>query len=278
MEIKMIKPHLIALDLDGTLLMSDGRIGPKTKEILKHLSDRGHHIAIATGRILALASSVPADLDLACHVVACNGAVVKDASSNTISEHTFRDDQITRLREVLDSEFIYYHFYSEDTIYATELKHTAKKFFDITRAKAGKSPLKVQVLSEVELDFSEANVFKFGIFQDGTYDFERVRRRLSQLEEFDTMFSAPSLLDIMLKGVSKWTGIEGLASSLAIDHENIIVFGDNENDSEMLIKAGVGVAMGNAEDSIKALAKYATESNDEEGIYTFLSQFSGLFD
>ncbi len=126
-----------------------------------------------------------------------------------------------------------------------------------------------------ELLDKNLNIYKFGIYEDGTYDFDRVRARLDAVDGIETVFSNVNLLDLMLTGVSKWSGLAELAESLNVDNGDVIVFGDNENDLEMIKGAGVGVVMGNAKEAIKSHANYVTTTNDEEGIYTFLEEYLG---
>lgn len=282
-----MEPYLIALDLDGTLLKSDMTIGEDTRKCLETLYRKGHAIAIATGRILKLAASVPTDLGFPAHVIACNGALVVHAHQGVIEAHSYTAPQRQALETALKQIEallkprqpwgLYYHYYSQDTIYASALAHTAAKFKAVSDGRAPQEQVGIQVLSEVGPGQLEAvTVYKYGIYRDGSYDFDRARAILDQLPGLSTMFSAPNLLDIMLTGVSKWSGIESLARHLAIPNARIMVFGDNENDLEMLTRAGVSVAMGNAAPEIKAVAKHVTATNDMEGIYTFLTNFFSM--
>mgnify|MGYP001350258792 CR=1 FL=1 len=275
-----MEPYLIALDLDGTLLRSDMTIGEKTKAILQKLHAKGHQITIATGRILKLAATVPTDLEMPAHVVACNGALVKHADHGIIAAHTYSDEQRQQLEQSLKQielalqptkpYGLYYHYYSEDTIYASALEHTAKKFAQVSSKRLESERVNLVILPAKS---RATNVYKYGIYRDGSYDFDKARNMLDQIPGLSTMFSAPNLLDIMRDGVTKWTGILELATHLGIPESRIMVFGDNENDLEMLEKAGVSVAMGNAAAEIKAVAKHTTETNDQEGIYTFLQSY-----
>lgn len=280
-----MKPYLIALDLDGTLLMSDMTIGSRTRHLLHQLQQQGHAITIATGRILKLAANVPGDLGFPTHVIACNGAIVQHADGTCIAAHAYSASQRRALEDVLEHIEallqpnqpwgLYYHYYSEDTIYASALVHTAQRFKAVSDQRAPEERVNIHILG-TDANHQPPKVYKYGIYRDGSYDFKAARAALDQLEGFATMFSAPNLLDIMLEGVTKWSGIAELAQHLGIPGERIMVFGDNENDLEMLQKAGISVAMGNAEPEIKAVAKHVTDTNDQEGIYTFLSKYFHL--
>ncbi len=119
---------IIALDLDGTLLLSDHTIGEKTKQKLHDLYKKGHHVTIATGRILQSATVIPEMLGFPCHLVACNGAVVFHREDQPIRSHTFKPALIRELIGIMQEEGIYFHLYTEDTIYCNRIEHTAKAF------------------------------------------------------------------------------------------------------------------------------------------------------
>jgi len=88
-------------------------------------------------------------------------------------------------------------------------------------------------------------------------------------EEYNVIRS----VEFMKKGCNKATGIEKLAQHLGISNEEIIAIGDASNDKEMIEYAGLGVAMGNAEDEIKMLANFITKSNEEDGVAYVINKF-----
>ena len=80
----------------------------------------------------------------------------------------------------------------------------------------------------------------------------------------------PAFTDITAKGADKGEGIRTMAEHLGLDFQNTIAFGDGGNDSSMIKAAGIGVAMGNALESLKAEADYTTTSVDNDGIMNAL--------
>ena len=83
----------------------------------------------------------------------------------------------------------------------------------------------------------------------------------------------PAFTDITAKGADKGEGIRALAAHLGLDPHYTIAFGDGGNDTSMIRAAGIGVAMGNALDSLKAEADYTTTSVDNDGILNALRHF-----
>ena len=83
----------------------------------------------------------------------------------------------------------------------------------------------------------------------------------------------PLFADIIHRNISKANGLEEIAKALDLQHEETMAFGDGGNDIPILHKAGIGVAMGNASDDVKAQADYITTSVDEDGVWNALRQF-----
>ena len=83
----------------------------------------------------------------------------------------------------------------------------------------------------------------------------------------------PTGIDIVARGSGKAAGIAQFIEEQGLDRSEIMAFGDGENDIEMLKYAGIGVAMGNAGDAVKAAADYVTDSVDENGIENALKHF-----
>ena len=90
---------------------------------------------------------------------------------------------------------------------------------------------------------------------------------------FPIVKGANGNLEMTNKNATKGFAVKGLCNALNIDHTNVMCFGDGENDIEMLEFAGIGVAMGNAEGEVKAVADYVTTDIDEDGVANALKHF-----
>jgi Cof subfamily protein (haloacid dehalogenase superfamily) len=93
--------------------------------------------------------------------------------------------------------------------------------------------------------------------------------------ELSAMFTAPYYYEFTPLGVDKTRAIKETFSVLGIDRSEVIAFGDAQNDQSMIEWAGIGVAMGNAVDEVRAVADYVTLSNNDDGIAAALEHFSG---
>lgn len=267
---------LIALDLDGTLLSSSHGVSTRTQELLKTLIDEGHIVTLATGRIFSSARAVAQTMGLKLNLIGCNGAVVYDGKAGYINRHTFSKAQAYTVIELMQKHDIYHHFYTIEDIYCNRLENTAKSYQDSLAYT--KHPHIRQVFVEPNLKVavdSGHDVYKFGICQDGSYDFDAVRAELENLDGLCTVFSNKKLLDVMLENINKWQAIAALMKLHGIAADDVITMGDSPNDIDMLTHAGVSVAMGNARPEVKAAAKHVTATNDQDGVYLFLKDYFG---
>ena len=95
-------------------------------------------------------------------------------------------------------------------------------------------------------------------------------------DEFTVVRSAPYFLEFLNKASSKGTGVKALGEYLGIKQEEIICIGDAGNDLDMILFAGLGVAMGNAFEEVKKAADYVTSNNEEDGVAHVIEKFIGI--
>ena len=111
-------------------------------------------------------------------------------------------------------------------------------------------------------------------YQDGEYlNRKEVKAYLQACPDINVVDGGFSNLEFTRTGVCKATGLEMLTEYLNISIENVMAIGDSENDIEMLETAGCGIAMGNALDSVKAVAKDVTLGNDEDGVAAAIEKY-----
>ncbi|HSN65928.1 MAG TPA: HAD-IIB family hydrolase, partial [Fusibacter sp.] len=118
-------------------------------------------------------------------------------------------------------------------------------------------------------------IYNIGLYHEDPATFEAIMTQLKAIEGLETCKSLETSFDVMANGVSKATGIEAIRNHFGIPIEDVIAFGDNENDIDMISYAGVGVAMSNATTELKAIANFVTVSNDEDGLVYALDKLIG---
>lgn len=262
-----MKPHLIVLDLDGTLLTDQKVISLKTKLTLNKAMEAGHEVMIATGRPYRSSETFYKELGLTTPIVNFNGAFVHHPTNNhwgtyhtpiglnvvhevVESMHNFDFHNI--VAEVLDDVYVHHHDeqlmdifrFGDPTITTGDLRNYLKT--DPTSILIHAPYERVQEIHD-HLSSVHAEVID--------------HRR----------WGAPwHVIEIVKSGMSKAVGLNRVSKSMGIARENIIAFGDEDNDLEMIDFVGVGVAMGNAIDSLKNIANEITLTNNDDGIAELL--------
>ena len=92
-------------------------------------------------------------------------------------------------------------------------------------------------------------------------------------EKYTVVRSTPYFLEFLNKEVNKGTGVKLLADHLRVKQEEVMTFGDAENDLDMIVYAGMGVAMANGFEEVKEAANYITDSNEEDGVAKAIEKF-----
>lgn len=257
---------VIVSDLDGTLLNHEVRVTENTHEILQMLRKQGYKIGVATGRPLFSAkASVPhleEEFDFA---VTNNGGNVYDFAKKTEHEQYPLSGElvleiIERFRPLGANPILYL-----DGKMVTEREdHYNKKI---------RNMLDMEFVDDMKKQVRESHA-KI-IFSATPEVVEKMQAyNASHPDSRYNMFkSQTELVEFVDPRVNKEVGIEYYCQEYGIELSEVMAFGDNDNDYEMVKAAGVGVAVKNATDKVKSVADYITESNQDEGVYRFLLDY-----
>lgn len=262
-----MKQHLIVLDLDGTLLTDQKVISEKTKRTLGKAIETGHQVMIATGRPFRSSEVYYNELGLNTPIVNFNGAFVHHPTDpNWGTFHT--PISLDVVHEVVESmhDFDFHNIVAEvlDDVY---LHYHDEKLMDIFRF-GDPSITTGDLRNYLKVDPTSM------LIHAPVEKVQSIHEHLSSVhaEVIDhRRWGAPwHVIEIVKSGLSKAVGIDRVSKSLGIAKENIIAFGDEDNDLEMLEYAGLGVAMGNAIEPLKNIANEITLTNNEDGIAELL--------
>ena len=262
--------------MDGTLLNSNGLVSERNKRALKKLEENKVHVAIATGRIYTSAMIYAKYLDIITPIIACNGAIVKDLHDNSIIyESHIETEDCFKVFDLCKENKLYFHFYTENTFYTEKMAFSSLKYFEWNKTMKEEEQINIQIIHdpyELVSHFNE-KVYKIQINSDDMELLENTRKSLERIETLEISKSWHNNVEIMRNGVNKGNAVMHLAKSLGVKQEEVVCIGDNENDIGMLTYAGLGVAMGNAEEIVKKSANYVTTSNDEYGVAVAIEKF-----
>ncbi|WP_088012085.1 Cof-type HAD-IIB family hydrolase [Gottfriedia acidiceleris] len=265
--------HLIALDLDGTLLTDEKTISERTLKVIYELKNQGHEVCISTGRPFRASKMYYDQLKLTTPIVNFNGAYVHHPLDDSWGVY-HESLPLEVAKEVISScrEYELKNMYAEimDDVYADKHQEEIIPLFHYLKEDIIHGDL-VKNLTQAPtcllIDSEESHVAS-------------IREHLSNVhaEVIDhRRWAAPHhIIEIVKAGMNKAIGLQKVASFYNIPRKNIIAFGDEDNDLEMIEYAGHGVAMENAIHQLKNIANHTTLSNQEDGIAIFLEDFFNL--
>jgi Cof subfamily protein (haloacid dehalogenase superfamily) len=283
----MIK--LLALDLDGTLLNSQGKIPDANKEAIRAAEEKGVLITIATGRRFRDALPVGLELELNAPLVTHNGGLLKFAGSLETVAYSLieKDTSLEILRVGKD--------FGGDALVSVDPEGEGVLLYD--RVSLDNVPLQKYIYWSKRLHGpgAEESVIRVDSLEDVLEDqriihisfsgsCESMRNMKSVLESelgasvniLATIYPLLdfTLIDILPPDASKGHGIKKLAAMNGLTAEQVMAMGDNFNDLEMLEFAGTPVVMGNADPSLLENPEfYTTVSNDESGVSAAIHRF-----
>lgn len=265
----MEKIKLIISDLDGTLLTSQNCPSTETIEEIKRMKKRGILFGIATGRDIA---SVTAHWEawgfegLLDFMVASNGNETKDFILGTESVSDMLDKAY--IKEVVDSYRemnLNYAIYENGKIKTNYENALIKKF-------SGLEGLPYFVVDESQLWECDATKLLIVISPQLMPVVKKHYDENLTGREYYGIQSGTYLFEFLNKDASKSNGLMRILEQHNLSMDNVLTFGDADNDAEMIKKSGVGVAMGNASERTKSCADAITEDNNHDGIAKFLRE------
>jgi Cof subfamily protein (haloacid dehalogenase superfamily) len=261
---------LIATDIDGTLLRSDGTVSARSAEVLARITARGGHVALVTGRPVRWLAYVYRQLRAPLPIAICaNGAVVYDPDTDEV----LRADPLApellvrvcaRIREVLP-DVVFAVEIADSRMMRREAGYTPRWDADDHTVRAVVDPGELLGAPAVKLLARSAG--------DPDELTATVVACLEGLAEA-THSSSSGLVEISATGVTKAAGLTWLCQRLGVTPDEVLAFGDMPNDVPMLSWAGRAVAVANAHPAAKAVAHEVTLSNDEDGVAAYLESLA----
>jgi Cof subfamily protein (haloacid dehalogenase superfamily) len=258
----------IALDMDGTILDKEYRISPEVARVLGLCRKLGKKVVISTGRVYSSAAKHVEAMGGADGFVCSNGADVYSGGSIPIFEKHMDETLSRKLVDISRRYNTHFHaFIGDDWYYEQE-----KSYTDFYTRRSGLSGHRANFDGFATLGFTKC------MFLDDHDRLEAIARDLRRElgDRLQIMYSSPFMLEVVVEGVNKATGLSVCVGHWGGSLDQTIAFGDAGNDEEMLLASGVGVAMGNAEDALKAKADFVAPSVDESGVAVFLEDFFRL--
>ena len=261
--------RMVALDLDGTLVNDVLTVSPRVQSVIQALVNTTDiRVVVATGRMYSSAKPFAEKLGIHEPIIAYQGALIRSQSASTPT--LFHQPMEQEIAQSIVAWFAQYpdcflNVYRDETIYTTPNNTFAREYARLS----GIEPEYVDDIAQVVAEDAPSKFL--GIFEADSHG---MLAKLANDFGGDIHYcqSRRNFLEMIHRDVSKWTAIRHLADDWGIEPENILTIGDQENDLQMLKHAGVGVAMGNGPEHVKAVAKLHTASITDEGAALILER------
>ena len=257
----MVKARLIALDMDGTMLDGEGRLTARIKEAFRAAQLGGIKIVAATGRMYPSAMIHLREAGIKSASIFYNGALIRDtADGRTIYERRLGEGLTAEILNFFRKHGWYVQVYSDDRLIVVDDGDERCRYYENICGQ--KAVAYGEKFWESGLDSSKL----LGISFDGA-EFRKICEEVRGAfgERIYQATSWGSFVEIVHPAVNKAKALARVCDNYGIPREETIAIGDSGNDVEMIKWAGIGVAMGNSKDGVKAVADVIAPPNTEEG-------------
>jgi Cof subfamily protein (haloacid dehalogenase superfamily) len=269
----MTLPALIACDVDGTLFDENETITPRTRDAIRAAVAAGAQFVVATGRPPRWIRPVVEALGFAPIAVCANGAVLYDpATDRVVSARTLSVDALAELAEVATRVIPGAGLAVERIGERAHDSATPQFISSPGYEHAWLNPDNTEVSVD---DLLSAPAIKLLIRKSGARSQDMAAELAKHVGiEGDITYSTNNgLVEIVPLGISKASGVEGIAKPQGIGSDEVLAFGDMPNDIPLLRWAGHGVAMGNAHPDVLAAADEVTSPNSDDGVGRVLERW-----
>lgn len=257
---------IIALDLDGTLLRSDQTISDYSKETLKKVREAGHQVLIATGRPYRMAVDYYRQLELDTPMICFNGALTlmpDQAWSHELSRHIDRRYLFDLLKRTEDFEldFIASEYRRKFFVTLDKKELIDPRLFGLDELDDRFALLPERITSDPNALLAQtSNADRYAIA-------DAIKAHFNHEIEVDSWGGPLNILEFAPKGVHKAFALQHVLRVMGKAAQDLVAFGDEHNDTEMLALAGQGYAMQNASPVLLDFADHqTTETNDQDGV------------
>ena len=279
---------LIAIDLDGTLLNSNGVVTQETKETLQKIISKNINVVLASGRMIDSMKTFANEIGCKKYLIAGNGSIIYDIEKDAIIYKNFlTKEKVLDVIKICEENSIYYNIYTDKEILATALKYNVLYYNKENLNREEKDRTKINIVSnmyEYVQNLENENFLKMTICDEDRLIFNSIIRKIRQIKGVDvldvehmsrkiitqgteTFEISYAYTEVSAQNVDKWEAIKYILGQDKLTQEEVIAIGDNINDKIMIQNAGLGIAMKDSTPVVKEVANIVTEqSNNEDGV------------
>lgn len=261
---KKINYPLIVSDFDGTLVHKDGTISNENKEKISAYIQAGGKFAVSTGRLPAGILPRVRELGLTGMVCCCQGAIIMDIETGQpILEGKLPYETTLAIVEKMEELNLHIHLYDAWEYYSNRDDDGLKFYEKAVRVKAKLVTDRPMSQFVKENHFQSYKILAMVEEKDNARIIQEIKK--ADFVGCEVTKSDNFLVEVINANYSKGTAVEYLANYYQIPLKKTIAIGDQHNDLPMIERAGLGIAVHNADESLKAKADYVTDRAHEEG-------------
>ena len=275
--------QLIASDMDGTLLNEKMEISKENIAAIKKAQAAGIKFMVATGRSIEEAMPILNAAEITCQFITSNGAQIFDEDGQNISTVGIERDGLRQVVAILRRHQLYFELFTDQggftensearlTTVAQWLKSTSPTLSEaqaLDIAKAHMTTLPIHDVANFDEVLANTSLMILKVFVMANIDTPSLlsaKAELLKISGLSITSSGANNIEVNHCDAQKGQALTKVADKLGIPLTAVAALGDNFNDVSMINAAGVGIAMGNAETDVKAIASYTTLSNIENGV------------
>ncbi|MBT9251162.1 Cof-type HAD-IIB family hydrolase [Bacillus halotolerans] len=267
--------QLLALNIDGALLRSNGKIHQATKDAIEYVKKKGIYVTLVTNRHFRSAQKIAKSLKLDAKLITHSGAYIAEKIDAPFFEKRISDDHTFNIVQVLESYQcnirLLHEKYSignkkkvNSNLLGKALIHPSDPIFYPVQF--------VESLSDLLMD-EPVSAPVIEVYTEHDIQQDITETITKAFPAVDVIRVNDEKMNIVPKGVSKEAGLALVASELGLGMEDVVAIGHQQDDLPMIELAGLGVAMGNAAPEIKRKADWVTRSNDEQGVAYMIKEY-----
>ena len=266
--------RLLAMDMDGTVLNSEKIVTPRTDRAIRQALAAGKEVLFATGRCLTEVRPYLEQYPEMRYALCLSGAVILDvAAGKTLADISLSPALTAQILDSARQVDAMVAIYAGDDVFAERSQRPRMAYFgcDCFGPLYDRCAVYVDTLQEA-LDREGHRVHKINLYCHTHADWQKAGELLGDLPVTCAQ-GIPNNFEVSPQGVSKGEGLRQLCRAIGIPVEEAIAVGDEGNDLTMVAAAGLGVAMGNATEAVKAAARIVTADCDHDGVAEIIEQY-----
>lgn len=272
----MIK--LVASDLDGTIIDKNNLIYENNFKAIDYLNKNNIDFVICTGKTYSIIKGMCSKFNASYGIFGNGNQIINLRTGEEIYKKLLTLSEINSCINIAKANNLHVHIYTDTEIITEELKYMDLRNYKLQQSKYYDTTLKVNVVDNLKeyLQTNDPEVCKLIISSES--NLSKIKNKILEKENvsittikkygeyMDTIINKEyEYLDITPKNISKSSALNILGNYLNINNNEIMAVGDNLNDLEMVKNSGMGIAVANAYDELKQVAKYTTKNPVEKG-------------